>query len=73
MSIEHEANQRYLMGVKKHGELDLSTDPRNFITEALEELVDAYNYVNWAIMPKLAKKSTQLILKLLYNILKDYE
>lgn len=36
-------------GIKEYGCLDLATDPRDFSREAQEELLDAINYVKWAM------------------------
>jgi len=35
-------------GLKEHGLLDLANDPRNFIQELKEELLDSINYTRWA-------------------------
>jgi hypothetical protein len=42
--------KRMLQGERKHGALNLETDPRDFIVEALEELVDCLNYLEWAML-----------------------
>ena len=73
MTIKEHAKKRYDLGVEKKGEINLETDKRNFVTEALEELVDAHNYVTWAKIPKLAKRFILLILGMMYDILLSYE
>ncbi len=35
---------------RKHGPLDLETDPRDFIEEGIEELVDFLNYIELAML-----------------------
>ena len=45
--IDKLATQKILEGIRKHGVIDLSTDPRCFIREALEELLDCLNYCRW--------------------------
>ena len=40
--------QRMIRGERKHGPLDLQKDPRDFIKESIEELVDFLNY--WEIV-----------------------
>jgi len=42
--------ERMTQGEKKHGPLDLETDPRNFIKEAVEELIDFLNYLEMAML-----------------------
>jgi len=39
---------RMARGEKKHGPLNLKTDPRDFIEEGIEELVDFLNYMEFA-------------------------
>lgn len=41
--------QRMARGEKKHGPLNLDTDPRNFIEEGIEELIDFLNYIEFAM------------------------
>lgn len=45
--IDKAATQRVMEGVRRHGPLDLSTDPRCFIRESLEEMLDVLNYTKW--------------------------
>jgi hypothetical protein len=45
-----EALQRYEDGRLEHGELDLSTDKRDFIYEAAQELLDCVNYCVFQIL-----------------------
>jgi hypothetical protein len=32
----------------KHGVINLGTDPRDFLQEAIEEIIDCQNYLEWA-------------------------
>ena len=48
--IDEEKRLRMVMGEKKHGLLDLTQDPRVFIEEAIEELLDALNYLEFAML-----------------------
>jgi hypothetical protein len=45
-----EALQRYEDGRNEHGNLALSTDKRNFLDEAIEEMLDAINYLCFQIL-----------------------
>lgn len=40
--------ERMVKGEIKHGPLDLSTDPRDFVQEAIEEVIDGLNYIQFA-------------------------
>lgn len=40
--------ERLIRGEVKHGPLNLSTDLRNFIQEAIEEVIDGLNYIQFA-------------------------
>jgi len=42
------AARRLMNGLKTYGCLDLETDPRDFVTEAEEELLDCVNYLRFA-------------------------
>jgi hypothetical protein len=42
--------ERMLRGERKHGPLNLETDPRDFIQEAIEELIDFLNYLEMAML-----------------------
>ncbi|MGA2465536.1 MAG: hypothetical protein ABSH06_14415 [Thermodesulfobacteriota bacterium] len=42
--------KRMIQGEKKHGPLNLETDLRDFIEEALEELVDCLNYLELSML-----------------------
>ena len=42
--------KRMLQGERKHGPLNLETDPRNFIQEAIEELIDCLNFLEMAML-----------------------
>jgi hypothetical protein len=48
--IDDQKKLRMIMGERKHGPLNLETDPRDFIEEALEELIDCLNYLEWAML-----------------------
>jgi len=48
--IDEEKRLRMVKGEKKHGLLDLTQDPRVFIEEAIEELLDALNYLEFAML-----------------------
>ena len=39
-----------VMGEKSHGPLHIETDPRDFLQEALEELIDSLNYLEIAMI-----------------------
>ncbi len=39
-----------LQGERKHGRLNLQTDPRNFVKEGVEELIDFLNYIEFAML-----------------------
>ena len=41
---------KYEKGRLEHGQLDLSTDIRDFISEAIEEMLDAINYLTFQII-----------------------
>lgn len=43
--ILNDAFDKYREGEKKHGVLDIDTDPRNFLREAENELLDAIVYM----------------------------
>ena len=48
--IDDEKALRMAKGEKKHGPLNLETDPRDFIQEGIEELVDFLNYLEMAML-----------------------
>jgi hypothetical protein len=48
--IDEQKRLRMVKGEKKHGPLDLERDPRNFIEEGIEELIDALNYLEIAML-----------------------
>jgi len=48
--IDEEKKLRMVIGEKKHGPLDLDRDPRVFIEEAFEELIDALNYIEISML-----------------------
>lgn len=57
-AIIKEALNKYEAGRAKHGEINLTTDKRDFTKEAIEELLDCINYCVFAIvrlrnLPKL--------------------
>lgn len=41
---------REAKGEAKHGPLNLETDPRDFVDEGIEELIDCLNYLGWAML-----------------------
>ncbi len=49
-TIIREALKRYEEGRQEHGDLDLSTDKRDFIHEAEQELLDCINYCVFQIL-----------------------
>lgn len=49
-AIIRDALSRYDAGKAEHGELDLSTDKRDFIQEAEQELLDCINYCVFQIL-----------------------
>lgn len=40
--------ERMVKGESKHGPLNLSTDSRDFVQEAIEEVIDGLNYIQFA-------------------------
>jgi len=42
--------KRMIRGERKHGPLNLETDPRDFIQEGIEELIDFLNYLEMAML-----------------------
>jgi hypothetical protein len=42
--------KRMLQGERKHGALNLETDPRDFVQEGIEELIDFLNYLELAML-----------------------
>jgi len=48
--IIREALTRYEKGKEEYGDLDLNTDQRNFIDEAVEEMLDTINYLVYEIL-----------------------
>lgn len=49
-AVIRQALQKYEKGREELGQLDLSTDSRNFIDEAIEELIDCTNYCVFQII-----------------------
>ncbi len=50
MTIEQMKTQRMIRGECKHGSLDLENDPRDFVREGIEELIDFLNYWEFAML-----------------------
>lgn len=50
MAVIEAALSRYEQGRLEHGQLDLSTDPRDFRQEAEAELTDCINYCVFQII-----------------------
>jgi hypothetical protein len=48
--IDDLKTKRMLQGERKHGPLNLETDPRDFIQEGIEELIDFLNYAEIAML-----------------------
>jgi len=48
--VIREALSRYEAGRLEHGDLDVIRDRRNFIDEAIEEMLDAINYLSFEII-----------------------
>lgn len=48
--IIREALNKYEAGRLKHGHLDLSTDKRDFLQEAEQELLDCINYCVFQVL-----------------------
>jgi len=48
--IDDLKKKRMIMGERKHGPLNLETDPRDFIQEGIEELIDFLNYLEMAML-----------------------
>jgi hypothetical protein len=48
--IDEAKRIRMVKGEAKHGPLDLERDPRDFIDEAIEELIDCLNYLEMAML-----------------------
>ena len=49
-AVLDEAHDKYIDGEKKHGVLDIDKDPRNWITEAINELLDSIVYTSAEII-----------------------
>ena len=49
-AIIRETLTRYEKGKEEHGDLDLSTDQRDFIHEAEKELLDCINYCVFQVL-----------------------
>jgi len=45
--VDQARTQRVLEGVRRRGVINPSTDPRCFLREAIEELLDCLNYTRW--------------------------
>lgn len=45
-----DAHARYMKAEQSYGALDIGTDPRDFLKEAEEELLDLINYAAFEIM-----------------------
>jgi hypothetical protein len=56
--VIREALSKYDKGRAKYGELDLSTDKRDFIHEAEKELLDCINYCVFQILRLRGIKKT---------------
>jgi hypothetical protein len=48
--IDDLKRKRMIRGERKHGPLNLQTDPRDFIQEGIEELIDFLNYLEMAML-----------------------
>lgn len=48
--VIRQALDKFEAGRLEHGQLDLSSDPRNFIDESIEEMLDAINYLTFQII-----------------------
>lgn len=48
--IDEQKRDRLIHGEKNQGVLDLNTDPRDFIKEGVEELIDFLNYIEFAML-----------------------
>lgn len=57
-AVIKEALCRYDAGRLEHGQLDLSIDKRDFIDEAIEEMLDAINYLSFQILKLRGIKNT---------------
>lgn len=55
-AIIRQALEKYETGRKAYGQLDLSGDPRNYIDEAIEEMLDAINYLCFQIIRLRSKR-----------------
>jgi len=49
-AVIQEALSRHRGGSKKYGDLDLTTDTRDFYEEAVQELLDSVNYMIYQIL-----------------------
>lgn len=49
-AVIRQALLKYEKGRLELGQLDLSSDPRNFIDESIEEMLDAINYLTFQII-----------------------
>ena len=48
--IDEAKRLRMARGEAKHGPLDLENDPRDFVDEGIEELIDCLNYLEIAML-----------------------
>ena len=61
--IIKEATARYNTGRAEHGQLDISRDRRDFISEAEQELLDSINYIVFLILKLRSTRDKVAILR----------
>lgn len=77
MTIQEHAKTRYEANIPTKGHINLATDPRNWANETLEELADAWNYLDYLADIKqnkeVLKKTaySQVLLSQIYDLIKS--
>jgi len=76
MKIQTHAKQRYDSNISTRGHINLETDPRDWAQETLEELADAWNYLDY--LAKVKGKKTfkitvyaQVLISHIYDLIKN--
>jgi len=63
MTIREHAKARYEANIPTKGHINLDTDPRNWADETLEELADAWNYLDYLADTHQDKEDYKEVLK----------
>lgn len=80
MTIQEHAKARYEANIPTKGHIDLATDPRDWRKETLEELADAWNYLDYLAETNIGKSDyketlkktvyAQVVLSQIYDLIK---